>query len=256
MPADHRSVRFLFLPPEHDPDSFVRERGRDAFAQAVADAVPLSRQLLEHSAQDCDLDTAEGRARMLTQARPLWEALPDGALRAQLLDALAERARMADADLARLWGRRVAAGPSPGARRPHPAAPRTEGARDNATCHRPPTPSSAHCWRTANCGTGCDATQRDLLLALDSWHGEAIRWLDRHLENHGAQAWPALREDLGAAECADWADRARALVDRAEMPLAYGRPELQQLVDNLAKLREQARSDSVKQAVMRQPNRF
>ena len=26
--SDLRSVRFLFLPPEHDPDSFVRERGR------------------------------------------------------------------------------------------------------------------------------------------------------------------------------------------------------------------------------------
>ena len=103
---------------------------------------------------------------------------------------------------------------------------------------------------------GLDATQRDLLLALDSWHGEAIRWLDRHLENHGAQAWPALREDLGAAECAEWADRARALVDHAEMPPAYGLAELQRLVDNLAKLREQERSDSVKRAVMRQPNRL
>ena len=46
------------------------------------------------------------------------------------------------------------------------------------------------------------------------------------------------------------------MIDRAEMPPAYGLPELQQLVDNLAKLRQQERSDSVKQAVMRQPNRL
>ena len=253
--ADHRSVRFLFLPPEHDPDSFVRERGRDAFAQAVNDAVPLSRQLLEHSAQDCDLDTAEGRARMLTQARPLWEALPDGALRAQLLDALAERARMSQPDLARLWGRRVGADRRPS----RPAAPdraATEGTRRQRDLPSPANPIVGALLADSQLWHGLDATQRDLLLALDSWHGQAIRWLDRHLENHGAQAWPALREDLGAAECADWADRARALVDRAEMPPAYGLAELQQLVDNLAKLREQARSDSVKQAVMRQPNRF
>jgi len=253
--ADHRSVRFLFLPPEHDPDSFVRERGRNAFAQAVNEAVPLSRQLLEHSAQDCDLDTAEGRARMLTQARPLWEALPDGALRAQLLDALAERARMAQPDLARLWGRRVAADRRP-ARPAAPGRAATEGTRRQRDLPSPANPIVGALLADSQLWHGLDATQRDLLLALDSWHGQAIRWLDRQLENHGAQAWPALREDLGAAECADWADRARSLVDRAEMPPAYGLAELQQLVDNLAKLREQARSDSVKQAVMRQPNRF
>jgi hypothetical protein len=40
------------------------------------------------------------------------------------------------------------------------------------------------------------------------------------------------------------------------MPPALDLAELQHLVDNLAKLREQERSDSVKRAVMRQPNRF
>ncbi len=34
--TDVRSVKFLFLPPEHDPDSFVRAEGVEAFAQAVA----------------------------------------------------------------------------------------------------------------------------------------------------------------------------------------------------------------------------
>jgi DNA primase len=34
--TDLRTVRFLFLPPEHDPDSFVRELGAAAFEQLVA----------------------------------------------------------------------------------------------------------------------------------------------------------------------------------------------------------------------------
>jgi DNA primase catalytic core len=41
--GDTRTFRFLFLPPEHDPDSFVRELGAPAFEAAVARAVPLSR---------------------------------------------------------------------------------------------------------------------------------------------------------------------------------------------------------------------
>ncbi len=250
--ADHRSVRFLFLPPEHDPDSFVRERGAAAFAQAVADAVPLSRQLLDHGAQDCDLDTAEGRARMLTQARPLWQALPDGALRAQVLDALAERARLARADLMRLWG-------EAGADRRTRRAPAPTPAAERKRQRELPTPANKIVAALLGDGRlwhGLAAAQREALMALESWHAQAIRWLDRHIENHGEQPWPALREDLGAPECAAWADRARDLVDRADGPLLDQLPDLVQLVDNLARLREQERSDSVKQAVMRQPNRF
>ncbi|MDQ6684411.1 MAG: DNA primase, partial [Pseudomonadota bacterium] len=42
--TDTRSFRFLFLPPEHDPDSYVRDLGAEAFERAIAAAVPLSRQ--------------------------------------------------------------------------------------------------------------------------------------------------------------------------------------------------------------------
>ncbi len=254
--ADHRSVRFLFLPPEHDPDSFVRERGAAAFAQAVADAVPLSRQLLDHAAQDCDLDSAEGRARMLAQARPMWEALPDGALRAQLLDALAERARLAGADLARLWGR-----PDTQQRRRHRAAAPVQAAQPVSPVLRSHMPSpqnrivamllaGSHLWHDL------PTADHDLLVGLKSWHGEALRWLDRHLENHGAQPWPALRQDLDAPECAAWAERARSLVDGAEIPLTSDTAELQQLLKNLAVFLRQPQAESGKRAVMQQPNRF
>ena len=75
--TDLRSIRFLFLPPEHDPDSFVREHGAAAFEQQVAAAVPLSRMLLQTAQEGCDLSVAEGRARMLAQAKPMIELLPD-----------------------------------------------------------------------------------------------------------------------------------------------------------------------------------
>ena len=38
--SDTRSFRFLFLPAEHDPDSFVREAGAEAFEQRVAARCP------------------------------------------------------------------------------------------------------------------------------------------------------------------------------------------------------------------------
>ena len=101
--SDTRSVKFLFLPAEHDPDSFIREYGTDAFARHVGDAMPLSRFLVESAREGCDLGTAEGRAHMLSNARPLWSALPDGALKRQLLSELGELGQLNAKDLAELW---------------------------------------------------------------------------------------------------------------------------------------------------------
>lgn len=101
--SDTRSVKFLFLPAEHDPDSFIRAHGPEAFARHVGDAMPLSRFLLETAREGCDLGQAEGRAHMLSNARPLWTALPDGALKRQLLTELGELGQLPSKDLAELW---------------------------------------------------------------------------------------------------------------------------------------------------------
>ena len=101
--SDTRTVKFLFLPPEHDPDSFIRAHGRDAFAACIKQAVPLSRFLLEAAGEGCDLDTAEGRAHMASNARPLWSALPEGLLKPQLLAEIAEQVMIDSRELLQLW---------------------------------------------------------------------------------------------------------------------------------------------------------
>ncbi|RZL01352.1 MAG: DNA primase [Rubrivivax sp.] len=99
--SDTRRISFLFLPSEHDPDSYIREFGPEAFEACVQQAIPLSRQLLEHAKGDCNLDTAEGRARLQAQALPLIGQLPDGALRGQIADELAAMARTAPEEIRR-----------------------------------------------------------------------------------------------------------------------------------------------------------
>ncbi len=101
--TDVRTVKFLFLPSEHDPDSYIREHGSEGFAEYVAKAVPLSKFMLEAAAEGCDLDTAEGRAHMASNARPLWTALPDGALKRQLLAEIADRVLIDIRDLMQIW---------------------------------------------------------------------------------------------------------------------------------------------------------
>ena len=106
--TDTRSIKFLFLPAEHDPDSFIRAHGTDAFAKHVSEAVPLSRFLVESASDGCDLATAEGRAHMASNARPLWTALPDGVLKRQVLGELADLTQLKAQDLADLWGQATA----------------------------------------------------------------------------------------------------------------------------------------------------
>lgn len=89
--ADNRTIRFLFLPSEHDPDSYVREFGKEAFSEQIEHAVPLSQFMLNEVLAGKELDTPEGRARALFDAKPLLQALPANALRAQIMHMFADR---------------------------------------------------------------------------------------------------------------------------------------------------------------------
>ena len=89
--ADNRTIRFLFLPTEHDPDSYVREFGTEGFAEQVERAMPLSQFMLNEVLAGKELDQPEGRARALFDAKPLLQALPANALRAQIMHMFADR---------------------------------------------------------------------------------------------------------------------------------------------------------------------
>jgi len=88
--GDDKVIKFLFLPPEHDPDSYVREMGAQAFEQQVHDAMPLSQFLLNSVTEGQDLQTSEGRARAQFDAKPLLQAMPPSALRLQIVRSLAQ----------------------------------------------------------------------------------------------------------------------------------------------------------------------
>lgn len=96
---DDISIRFLFLPEGHDPDSYVREHGADGFRKALQNALPLSRFMLGELAEQHDLGQAEGRARCIHDAQPLMQAMPAGALRMQVVRELAEMVRLTPDEL-------------------------------------------------------------------------------------------------------------------------------------------------------------
>ena len=224
--SDVRSIKFLFLPPEHDPDSFIRAHGEQAFSQYVHDATPLSRFLVEAASDGCDLGSAEGRAHMVSNARPLWQTLPEGALKLQLLGELAQLAQLGSTELASLWASSpsgsasLASGPpvddgqggapsavpgwrasAAGTRSMRPAgrvrASRGGRARPNSRADHATRILLQHSalWDTLTAEDHC------LLCALPAPHGSLLTWLEAQLHEHGPLPWGALRESLqGHAE--------------------------------------------------------
>ncbi|MGO4277531.1 DNA primase [Cupriavidus sp. OV038] len=102
--ADNKTIRFLFLPSEHDPDSYVREEGTDAFARQVQTAMPLSRFLLQVVTEEQDLRQPEGRARAQYEAKPLLQSMPAGGLRLQIVRELADATGTTPAEIEAVCG--------------------------------------------------------------------------------------------------------------------------------------------------------
>ncbi len=107
--TDVRNIKFLFLPAEHDPDSFIREFGKEAFSRYVSEATPLSRFLIDSAREGCDLNTMEGRSRLASNANPLWSAMPEGALKRQLLGEIADLVQLSTRELTAIWDSAAAA---------------------------------------------------------------------------------------------------------------------------------------------------
>ena len=100
---DGKRISFLFLPVEHDPDSFIRESGKDAFEQRVREAMPLSGYLLREVSAELDLRSQEGRNQLLQRAKPMLTAIAAPATALLLRKEVAALAGVSQAELEALY---------------------------------------------------------------------------------------------------------------------------------------------------------
>ena len=102
--SDDKEIRFLFLPTEHDPDSYVRAYGAPAFEKVIKEAMSISSFFFKVSSEGHDLTTPEGRAHTHHAAKPLLLSMPPIALRTQILRELAIRTNTTPAELEAFCG--------------------------------------------------------------------------------------------------------------------------------------------------------
>lgn len=101
LPAltDGLKLRFLFLPKEHDPDSYVREFGREQFEAEMAKAMPLSQYLIQQLSADNPLATQEDRVKLLNDAEPILRQIVAPRSAMFMRKKIAELAQISEAEV-------------------------------------------------------------------------------------------------------------------------------------------------------------
>jgi DNA primase len=100
--TDAKPIKFLFLPEEHDPDTYIRAHGKDGFEAQVRSADTLSQFFLARIRSETDLAGPEGGAKLISAAKPYLQKVTAPALRLLLANAVAELAKVPDTGIAEL----------------------------------------------------------------------------------------------------------------------------------------------------------
>ena len=102
---DDKSLHFLFLPEEHDPDSYIRAYGKAQFEDALLNqSKPLSEYFWEHLSDGINLNTQEGKAELVKTSSPLLAQITAPALSYLLKQRLSELVGIDPDNLAQLLG--------------------------------------------------------------------------------------------------------------------------------------------------------
>ncbi len=127
-------VRVVVLPEEHDPDSYVRERGVQGLNQLLAEAAPVLEFLVQRLRQQHDLGTAAGKGQALESLRPLLTRTADPVRRDLLLREAAQRLGVDESAMRQSMQQAQ--------RRPGRPLPRNDAGAPPATASAPPPPAA------------------------------------------------------------------------------------------------------------------
>lgn len=88
--TDGKTINFLFLPEGEDPDSYVTQYGKKAFEHKIAQSMLLSEFMLQTLLCDLNIQTTEGRVKLIRDAKPLFQQIKAPALTLMLLKRMSQ----------------------------------------------------------------------------------------------------------------------------------------------------------------------
>ena len=103
-----RVARFLFLPEGHDPDTFIKENGLEAFTRQSSQATTLTEFLFSELLSRGEVTSPEGRARFVDSLRPYYGRIPLQSLKDEILRQVEKRLNIElDSRLLQIMGERA-----------------------------------------------------------------------------------------------------------------------------------------------------
>jgi len=101
LPAlnDGLRLRFMFLPKDHDPDSYVREYGKAQFEADIQQAIPLSQYILQFLSLDNPLSSQEDKVRFLNEAEPILKQITAPRYALMMRKKIAELAELSEQEM-------------------------------------------------------------------------------------------------------------------------------------------------------------
>lgn len=86
--ADGLDVRFVFLPSGYDPDSLIREQGREVFQALMKQAPPINQFFFDSLRVNTDTSTLAGKTQLINKAMQYLKQVPMGSYLNLLLQQL------------------------------------------------------------------------------------------------------------------------------------------------------------------------
>lgn len=99
--SDGLKLRFMFLPTSHDPDSYVREFGKEKFEAEMKNAMPLSQYIVQHLSEHNPLHSDEDRITFLKEAEPILSQIKAPMLALMMRKKIAELAQVSGEEMQR-----------------------------------------------------------------------------------------------------------------------------------------------------------
>lgn len=94
-------VSVALLPPEHDPDSFIRAQGCEAFLQIIRGAIPFHEFYLQTLLEDHPVTTVAGKEKILQNVREFLPTLVSVAVRHEIIRELGRVLNLPEEEVAR-----------------------------------------------------------------------------------------------------------------------------------------------------------
>ena len=101
---DNLNLKFLFLPDNHDPDSYVRENSKEAFTKMVDAALPFSEYLIKYLTERNNLASQEKKVKFLNEVEPILKKINASKLKLLIRKKIAALLDLDTADMNQIFG--------------------------------------------------------------------------------------------------------------------------------------------------------